>query len=222
MRPNQIRAPFTALLALGLVLLFLTACHDDIPHERDAAESAGIVRTDPDSAQARSFDGSGQSEMLSYGVTEQRNLPPNIYVTYRVNRGGPAWEGVSLHMNCGHGRSIVISHLPWPGHVRAVLRIGLDDAPEEVEEVSLQRYEVYSPDGQEERASVQLDDAVWYERMRSAETLTVELVDSGLEPASFDLTRLFGTPFQDQIDNCAEWTVTRRVGTTRVSVGSSR
>ena len=99
--------------------------------------------------------------------------------------------------------------MPWLGQERVTLLLSLDNQPPQTEQVQLQRYVQYSPEGQEHMASVQLDDATWYERLRSAETLTIESVDSELSllPVSFDLTRLFGTPLQDDIESCNESSV---------------
>ena len=97
-----------------------------------------------------------------------------------------------------------LSSLPWTGENRGTLLIGLDDRPPLAKDVYLQRYDTYGPSGRGERASTQLDEARWYDRLRSANTLTITLAGSDLDPVTFDLTRLFGTPLQDDIDNCAE------------------
>lgn len=201
-----IRASLAALVAGLLALAALTACHDEIPTQPDATVSAAVdgSGSNPDQEGSRTSRDRQPEELLSYGVTEQDGFPRSTQVMYWVNRLGPEWEGVSLTLGCGGGRWLLISNLPWEGQKSAALLISLDDLPAHKEYVHLQRYDVYSRDGHGEAASFQLDDNVWYEQLRSANTLTIELLDSDLDPLTFDLTRLFGTPFQDDIDNCAE------------------
>lgn len=201
-----IRAPLAAMVAGLLALAALTACHDDIPIQSDFTGSVATDESDSNSEQeGLRISGDRRSqEYLSYGISEQDGFPSSINVIYAVNSTGLAWDGVSLHLTCGLGRGLSISNLPWEGERRATLLISLDALPPHAEDVRLQRYDVYSPDGHTEAASIQLDEAVWYQQLRSAETLTIELPDSDLEPTTFDLTRLFGTPLQDEIDNCAD------------------
>ncbi len=200
------RAPLAALAACLLALAALAACHDDIPTQRDFTVSAAVdgSGSNPDQEGSRTSRDRQPEELLSYGVTEQDGFPRSTHVRYWVNRPGPEWEGVSLTLSCGGGRWLLVSNLPWEGQNSAALLISLDDLPAQKEYVHLQRYDVYSRDGHSEAASFQLDDNIWYEQLRSANTLTIELLDSDLDPVTFDLTRLFGTPFQDEIDNCAE------------------
>lgn len=223
MSTARLRAPLAALTAGILTLAALTACHDDIPTKPDVTVSAAVDGSDsnPDQKGSRTARDRRPPELLSYGVTEQDGFPRSTHVQYWVNRPGLEWEGVSLHLSCGGGRWLLISNLPWEGQNRAILLISLDDLPAQKEYVHLQRYDVYSRDGHSEAASFQLDDNVWYEQLRSANTLTIELLDSDLDPVTFDLTRLFGTPFQDEIDNCAESETTSRAGYQRVSVAPS-
>ena len=53
-------------------------------------------------------------------------------------------------------------------------------------------------------AALLLEGDAWYERLRAAESLTIELLDSDLTPVTFDLTRFFSTPLQDEIDDCVK------------------
>ena len=231
MRPNRIRTPFAALLAATLVLITLTACHDEIPSQRDnlavapAADTSADPAPTPISAQAApvTIQHRKQAAILSYGASEHARLPRATYVTYSVSRGGVLWDGVSLLVSCTGLRSLSINNLrPRSDDAQATLLVVLDDHPAQVVDVFLRRYQSYSPDGQGEIVSFQLDDAVWYERLRSAEKLTIRLLDSDQDPVTFDLTRLFSTVFQDEIDNCAESETTSRAGYQRVSVAPSR
>lgn len=197
-----------------LALAALTACHDEIPIQSDFIGSVATDESDTNSEQEglRTSGDRRSQEYLSYGISEQDGFPNSIHVIYAVNRTGLAWDGVSLHLTCGLGRGLSIANLPWEGERRATLLISLDAHPPQAEDVRLHRYDAFSPDGHTEAASIQLDDAVWYERLRSAETLTIELPDSDLGPATFNLTRLFGTPLQGEIDNCAESEAASRAG----------
>ena len=86
-----------------------------------------------------------------------------------------------------------------------------DDLPPLEEDVYLRRYTTYGPYGRDgEQASAQLDEASWYDRLRSANTLTITLAGSNFDAVTFDLTRLFGTPLQGEIDECAPSTVRSR------------
>lgn len=220
----SVRASVVAMVAGLLVLATLTACHDDIPVHADFTGSVATDESDTNSEQEglRVSRERRPQEFLSYGITEQDGFPNSIHVRYSVNRTGPSWEGVALHLTCGQGRVLSISNLPWAGERHATLLISLDALPPQAEDVRLHRYDSYSPDGHTEAASTQLDDAVWYQRLRSAETLTIELPDSDLDPTTFDLTRLFGTPLQGEIDNCAESEATSSAGFQRGSVAPSR
>ena len=151
-------------------------------------------------------------QFLFYGATEDGSGQRYMFVTYWPNIDGPPLAGSSLSLKCSVGRQIWIENLPWLGQERVTLLFSLDNQPPQAEQVQLQRYVHYPPEGREHMAFVQLDDATWYERLRSAQTLTIELVDSELSllPVSFDLTRLFGTPLQDEIDECTPPTVQRR------------
>ena len=209
MRPNRIRTPFAALLAAALVLITLTACHDDIPDERDDAVPLAVVEVDPDSGQAApQVRYLRPKESLSYGVTEQGNYPRFTSVSYRVASEGAAWDGVSLTIICiGDSRSLRIGSLPWQEQNRGTLLLTLDDQPPLAEDVYLTRSDIHHFGGRIEKTSTaDLSDAVWYERLRSAKTLTIGLLDSDLVPPTFDLTRLFSTPFQDEVDNCTNTT----------------
>ena len=54
-------------------------------------------------------------------------------------------------------------------------------------------------------------DAKLYEQLRGKSSFTVEVADSGLGPVTFDLTGMFDTPVQENIDNCGMY----KVGETR-------
>lgn len=208
MQPNRIRTPFAALLAATLVLITLTACHDDIPDERDDAVPLAVVEVDPDSEWPWNSRNRQQQESLSYGVTEQGDYPRFTSVSYRIASEGAAWDGVSLTIICiGGSRSLRIGSLPWQEQNRGTLLLTLDDQPPLAEDVYLTRSDIHHLEGRIEKTSTaDLSDAVWYERLRSAKTLKIGLLDSDLVPPTFDLTRLFSTPFQDELDNCTSTT----------------
>ena len=219
MRPNRIRTPFAALLAAALVLITLTACHDDIPEQDDVAArvSSGERAHASEPESSRDPFNRQPSEAMNWGVNEQRALGADIrslHVSYSVNNaGGWAWEGVSLRLHCfgGTDRTLSLSNLPWTGENRGTLLIGLDNRPPLEEDVYFQRYTTYGPSGRDgEQASAQLDEASWYDRLRSANTLTITLAGSNFDAVTFDLTRLFGTPLQGEIDECAPSTVRSR------------
>ncbi len=213
--------PLATIAALALVAL-LAACHDEIPVEPDNVVSATAQESDTDSERPSTPGNQRPQEWLSYGVTEQHDTERTTYVRYQVASHGAAWNGVFLSIICGYGRHISIGDLPWLKQEQSILLISLDDQPPLAEEVQLHRYDVYSPDGHSEAASLQLDSAVWYAQLRSAHTMTIELLDSDLEPVTFDLVRFFGTPLQNEIEDCPDSTVLGRTTHERVSVTPSR
>jgi len=214
------RPTLTAAIAV-LLAVALAACHDEIPAASDGADAsattADSASTDPvaDStdAESQALEHRQQEELLSYGVSEQSGFPPIIHVNYWVGNGVRPWDGVSLNLTCSTSQVLVISGLsPRTEKNRATLVIRVDDQPVDTLDVWLRRNRSYGPDGQTEVASYQLDEAGWYERLRSAQRLTIRLLDSDQKPATFDLTRLFGTPFQDDIDNCGQSSVSASDG----------
>ena len=211
--------PLATIAALALVAC-LAACRDEIPTQEVIADS--LITSEPASVQqsesSRSLIDRQPSELLNWGVSEQRTAQGAdmrlIHVSYSVNSaGGPAWDGVNLNLDCFDGtvRALTLSNLPWPGQSHDTLLIGLDDQPSLAEDVYLQRYSTYGPDGRDgEQAATQLDESPWYERLRSARTLTITLSSAEIEPVVFDLTRLFGTPLQEELDDCTLQTVQSR------------
>ena len=213
---ERLRAPLAVLAAVVLAAA-QAACHDEIPVAPDSPTAAAVANTSadtdptPTSVQAASvtIQHREQDWALSYGVSEQPRWLPFTHVTYAVASGGAPWDGVSLHLSCTGQRSLSIGNMrPGSDASHATLLVLLDDRPVQAVDVFLRRFPSYSPDGQDERVSFQLDDAAWYERLRSAERLTIRLLDSDQDSITFDLTRLFGTLFQDEIDNCGESSVT--------------
>ena len=113
-----------------------------------------------------------------------------------------------MNISCIVGSlSLRIGNLPWQEQNRGTLLITLDDQPPLAEDMYLHRINIYHRNDMEKTSSADLEDDVWYERLRSAETLTIGLLNSDLEPVTFDLTRFFGTPLQDEFDNCSESSV---------------
>lgn len=213
------RTPLAVLIAVLLALAGLTACHDDIPTAVGGVGGVGAL--DAGVEQAASFSISHQERQqgaLNYGVTEQDNVPwPTSYhASYSVVDGETAYSFVSLQLHCWDQREMYIDGLrPSTDLSRATLLILLDDLPVQTEDVLLQRFELYGPDGPEPRTSIPLDGPAWYERLRERTTLTVQLLGSDQDPVTFDLSSLFGTPLQDEFDNCADATLSNRFAQTR-------
>ena len=198
-----------ACAALALTVS-LAACHDKIPVASDSADSVIVIELDPDSGSVASqtFRQRRPKENFHYGVTEQEGYPRLISISYAVATRGAAWDGVSLGVTCiGDSLWLNIGNLPWQEQNRGTLLITLDDQPPLAEDLYLGRTNIHHVDHIEKTSSAELDEDLWYDRLRSAKTLTIGLLDSDLEPATFDLTRFFGTPFQEEIDNCAESSV---------------
>ena len=207
--------PIPSLIVITALLLAVAvaACHDEIPAASDIADGpAGRVDSasphliaGSTAAESQALEHRQQEELLSYGVSEQSGFPPIISVNYWVGNGVKPWDGVSLNLSCSTSQVLVISGLsPRTEKNRATLVVRVDDQPVDTLDVWLRRHRSYGPDGQTEVASSQLDEAGLYERWRSAQRLTIRLLDSDQVPATFDLTRFFGTPFQDDIDNCGQ------------------
>jgi len=208
MRYNEGTWSFGLSLAALALTFFLVACHDEIPVQRDCLESRISTDSDsPASAQADSptFEHHDQEALLSYGVSEQPRFPPIIHLEYSILGGGDLWDAVSMHLFCNHQLAITFTGFTLrTDENHAALLVLIDDQPMQTVSVPLDLQPWYTPDGVFERASFQLDGAQWYDRLRSAKKMTVRLLASDQDPVTFDLTRLFGTPFQDDIDNCGQ------------------
>lgn len=203
--PRRLSAVAVSALVFLLVAL-LAACHDEIPVQREADQSAAAQAPYSNSDWPWTPGNRQPSEALNWGVSEQGADLRFVHVSHSVNTaGGLAWDGVDFTIDCFDGsvRTLSLSGLPWPGQNRATLLISLDDQSPRMEDVLLNRYTTYGPHYPAgEQASTQLDDSRWYEPLRSAKTLTIMLADSEMDPVVFDLTRLFGTPLQNEIDEC--------------------
>ncbi len=206
---------FTAIAAL-LLALSLAACHDEIPIQEDngAPASVSVTTPTPDKATTPAIRNRQQGEVFAYGTTEQTNAPKLTHVSLAIASRGAAWDGVELAVGCidEEVRWISISNLPWEERNRGTLLMTVDDQPSVAEDVYLKRIDIHHLEGREKSASADLDDAVWYEQLRSAKSLTIELLDSEVEPVTFDLSRFFGTPLQEDIDNCLRANVSAKDG----------
>ena len=105
-------------------------------------------------------------------------------------------EPTRLHLNCDSGRNLNIHVSPLPiGAGEHTVRSRIDDG-EWVEE----RWTTWDHDGEiyTNRAAIQGS----YDRLRQAQTLVLEFPSTPAVRRSFDLTALFDTPVQTNIDNC--------------------
>ena len=199
-------ARIPAIVAALILITLFAACHDEIPVQRDTDRSAAAQVPDSNSDWPWTPGNRQPSAILNWGVSEQSAGLRSVYVSYSVNpAGGQPWHGVDFTLSCVDGtvRTLSLSRLPWTGQSRATLLISLNGQSSRTEDVFLYRYTTYGPDDPSgEQASTQLDDSRWYEPLQSAKTLTIMLADSEMDPVAFDLTRLFGTPLQDEIDEC--------------------
>lgn len=141
-----------------------------------------------------------------------------MFVSIQLYNYGSPFRNASFSVSCGVvgvvgiGRQIAIDNLPWLGRNRVSLLLRLDDELPRVQDVHLQRYASHFSNGPEYIARVELDDGFWFDRLRSATLLTIELVDFDLprdydlplEPVTIDLNWLFSTPLQEEIDNCGQ------------------
>ena len=108
-------------------------------------------------------------------------------------------EQLRLNLGCwsGGGIDVKLNGVPTPtdGTVSAVVTLRIDDG-----EVFTQTWDLHVYG---ESATVfAARDAQLYERLRGASSLTIEVADSSLPATTFDLTGMFSTPVQDNIDNC--------------------
>ena len=113
-----------------------------------------------------------------------------------------------LYLSCGSwgGMDVKVNGVPTPtdGTNSAVVTLQIEDGEAFTQTWDLAVYDEFA-------TVFARRDAQLYELLRGASSLTIEVADSSLPATTFDLTGMFDTPVQDNIDNCGMY----RAGETR-------
>jgi len=201
-RSRKLR-PLTALTAIAALLLPLTlaACHDEIPVYE------GQVVQGPDTEQAQVLVAEFvPASYFSYSISEAPNQGRGLHIRYQVPVVGALWNGISLEVSCGAWTQISLGNFPWQAASSGTVTFSVDGQPRVSEEVALRLAGVpvnVGSDEVEPSTTAVLDFVDWYQVLRSSESLVVQLDGSAVDPVVFDLTRVFSTSLQDELDACA-------------------
>ncbi len=181
------RFPLIAAVLILVASAVLAACRDAAP-EREVGEAQSREQPAVVSQTSQRVD-------LSYHTYESPAFGRTIGV------GGSEQDaGVGLVVTCSGQLEVFVSPLPYIDANSGMLTVALDDGTAEDVPVALRETWKRSDEARYTRAI--LDAGVWYERLRAAETMTVDFETLAM-PATFDLTRVFSTPLQADLEACA-------------------
>ena len=148
------------------------------------------------------------SASIRYRV-DQRNDRIFSTVTSISDTAGHDDEPVRFDYGCSRGEHTVLSFAPFsplePGRQYDATFSLDDNAPEAATWTSEPRGLNFSTGEILDSALVARDSSLTVERLRSASSLTVEIPATGLGPITFDVTGMFDTPIQENIDECGNY-----------------
>ena len=200
-RFNPACAMHSVAVPVAVIALLLAACSDDIPVYE------GEVVQDPNGEQGRVLVAEFvPASYFSYSISEPANQGRALHIRYQVLADGALWDGISLEVSCGAWTQISFGHFPWQSGSSGTVTFSIDSQPSASEEVPLRLTGVPVRVGSDEiepSTSAILDFVEWYPLLRSSESLVMQLDGSVVEPVAFDLSRVFSTSLQDELDACA-------------------
>ena len=140
-----------------------------------------------------------ESGRLEWEASPEQDGRISTYLTRDVDVDGSPDGYLRLYVGCwaGDDMDIKIWGLPIPASDSdsAIVTLRIDDG------VAIS--ETWGPWVGDSAVTVHSNqDARLYQRLRGASSFTIEVADSGLGPVTFDLTGMFDTPVQENIDQC--------------------
>ena len=138
---------------------------------------------------------------FNFGATRQGGSV-FTHVSSNVASSGKNQCQVELQISCypfaGHP-IVSIGNLVWSDDRHVVLALKIDDQPWDTLELRLDPVSI--PGKGIAAGNAQLDQP-WYERLKSGEQLTVDLLNANTGTVTFDLVEVFSTPVQPTLDDC--------------------
>ncbi len=197
------RFPLIAAVFI-LIALSAAACQDAIPEAEPRPLEAVAAQSQP---AADRFEPvvAGRTRVdnrLFYHATEQDSSVISTYVSNTLAWSSDITGTKRFQVSCFGRLRMYIVTLPVVNAERAVFLVQLDDQP--VQETTEQLALSYTKTGTKPAGSSVLLSHKWYEPLKSASTFSIRLRDSDMPAITFDLTGMFETPVQPNLDNCFE------------------
>jgi len=201
-----LRVPLIAgLVAILVMSAAVAACADEIPTVPASSVAEEVSQAQPVTSHFEPVvvDQTQLENGLNYSAVVRPSGVVNTHVWIATPLSRVVTRQARFSADCYGQLSLSIGPLPYVEKQQSSFLLQVDDHPEQHR--FPQQGNAYMSGSAKPTASyIYLPRDEWYEVLKAASTLTVHQLDADWSPLVFDLSGVFETPVQPNLDNCFE------------------